>query len=129
MTTAQGGGKVVSLTHRPPLLPQEMFLVLISVTGWVDPRAIVRSEGFYVNEIFQWHQVGSNQQQIGMKTKRNLIVMCHKIIQVKHTNNPVCLLQMSEVTTMQFNYTDLKGKPSLKNQLIIIVFLLGCNSP
>jgi len=32
MTTAQDGGKVVSLTHRPPL-PQEMLLVLISVTG------------------------------------------------------------------------------------------------
>jgi hypothetical protein len=30
MTTAQDVGKVVSLTHRPPL-PQEMLLVLISV--------------------------------------------------------------------------------------------------
>ena len=49
MTTAQDGGKVVSPTHRPPL-PQEMLLVLISVRGWVDPRAIVGSEGFYVNE-------------------------------------------------------------------------------
>jgi len=52
MTTAQDGDKFVILTHRPPF-PQEMLLVLISVRGWVDPRAIVRSEGFYVNEKFQ----------------------------------------------------------------------------
>ena len=32
MTTTQDGGKVVSLTHRPPL-PQEIHLVLISVRG------------------------------------------------------------------------------------------------
>jgi len=58
MTTAQDGGKVASLPHRPPFYPQEMLLVLISVRGWVDPRAIVRPEGFYVNEKFQWHQLG-----------------------------------------------------------------------
>ena len=41
---AREGGEVVSLTHRRPL-PPGMFLVLIFTRGWVDPRAMVRSEG------------------------------------------------------------------------------------
>jgi hypothetical protein len=45
MTTAQDDGKVVSLTHRSPLLP-EIQLILISVRDGVDSRAIVRPEGF-----------------------------------------------------------------------------------
>ena len=42
--SAREGDEVVSLTHRPPLSPG-MFLVLIFTRGWVDPRAMVRSEG------------------------------------------------------------------------------------
>ena len=50
MTKAQDGGKVVSLTHRPLSHLQETLLVLISIRGCVNPRVIVKLEGFYVNE-------------------------------------------------------------------------------
>jgi hypothetical protein len=43
--SAHESGKVVSPKHRPPLSPKEIFLVFISVRGWVDPTAIVRPTG------------------------------------------------------------------------------------
>ena len=49
VTTAQDGGRL-SVSRTGGLYPQEMFLVLISVRGLVDQRAIVRSKGFYGNE-------------------------------------------------------------------------------
>ena len=42
--SSHDSGKVVSYKHCPPL-PQEIPLVLNSVGGWVNPRAIVRPEG------------------------------------------------------------------------------------
>jgi hypothetical protein len=43
--SAHEGGKVVSPMHRLSLPPQEIFMVLISVRGWVNPRAIVEPKG------------------------------------------------------------------------------------
>jgi hypothetical protein len=42
--SAHESGKIFSHTHPPFLPPQEISLILISITDWVDPRAIVRQE-------------------------------------------------------------------------------------
>jgi len=51
MTTALDIGKVVSLTHRPTLPPRKYSWYSFLLEA--DPRAIVRSEGIYVDEKFQ----------------------------------------------------------------------------
>jgi len=57
MTTAQEGGKVVSLTHRPHLPPWKSSWYSFLLEAESTPGAIVRSEG-----LCQWHHLGPNQR-------------------------------------------------------------------
>jgi hypothetical protein len=58
--SAHESGKVVSLYAPTAFTPQETFLVLISVRGWVNSRATVRLEG-----LCQWKK---SNDTIGNRT-------------------------------------------------------------
>jgi hypothetical protein len=56
------GGKVVSLTRLPPFTPPGRFLVLISVTGWVDSRDIARVE--VLGKLKKIHLIGNRTRDL-----------------------------------------------------------------
>jgi hypothetical protein len=66
-------------THRPPLLPQDISLVLISVGGLVDHRVIVRPKGL--------SQRTSNTSSEIEPATFLLAQHCHRAPQINTNNN------------------------------------------
>ena len=88
--SAHDGGKVVSRTQRPPL-PQEIFLVLTSVRGWVNSRAIVQPEGLY-----QW-KIPVTPTGIETATFRFVAQCLH---QLHHLTPPLIIIILSILPTL-----------------------------
>jgi hypothetical protein len=76
--SAPEGGKVVS-----PMHPQEIFLVVISVRGWIIPRAIVRPE-----KLCQW-KIPMTQSEIELATFR-LVAQCLNQLRHRVPHYPTC---------------------------------------
>jgi hypothetical protein len=67
---AHDGDRVISPTCRPPLPPQKIFPVLLSVRCWVEPRAIVRPE-----RLRYWSHRYSNPRPSGLNLLHHRITI------------------------------------------------------
>ena len=105
MTTAQEGGKIVRLTHRPHLPPMEILLVLISVRGWVHPRAIVRSE-----ELCQW-KISMTSSGIELANSRFV---------AQRLNH--CATAVPEILVLNWNVNQISIKAKKKKLCIFLSF-------
>ena len=93
----------LSALHTGRLYPQEMLLALISVRGWVDPRAIVRSEGFFCQWKIPMTPAGIESATFRFVAQR----LNHCVTAVRHSNT-LCFLKQTE----RYSLTSFKKWPT-----------------
>jgi hypothetical protein len=77
---AHEGGKVVSPTHRPPLPPTQILLILISVRGWVDLRCTARPSEIGIATFRRVGQCFSQPPyRLPRTSDRSPSVTCHQL--------------------------------------------------